>query len=584
MKRIIKKPAEGRKNRKKMITPEIAALNRSGKIRRTKFGSYSVGMTAIAVAAAVFVNLIASEIPSQYTQIDMSGLQLSVLSDQTKEFAESLTEDITLYYIVQDSTKDTYVERLLERYDDLSSHITVVEKDPVLYPKFTSQYTDENLTDNSIIAVCGDRSRIIDYNDMYEMEFNYSYYTYETTGFDAEGQITSALAALQAEEIPKIYTLTGHNEISLTDSLLTSIEKENIETDSLNLVTAECVPEDADCLMILSPTSDFSDGETQKIMNYLRTGGKAIIVTDYTGTEMPNLSSVLEYYGLQIADGVVMEGNSNYYVQIPYYVVPDINSTAVSSGLTGGNAYVLLAAAQGLQKTEDVRDGVSISAVLSTSDDAYSKIDIENMTTYNKEDGDVDGPFDLGVIVSETVELTDELLAETSQAVEEEELGRVALDAESVDEAAAEEAVGSIGEVAVADEENASEEVAESSEDASEAEDTEDVSEDSTEAAVDSVKAAETAETKLAVFTSSALLDDSANQMVSGGNASLFMNTVSWICGQSVSVSIPSKSLSMDYLTVTSASGSFWSIVTIAIIPAAFLIGGLIIWLRRRKQ
>lgn len=544
MKRIIKKPAEGRKNRKKMITPEIAALNRSGKIRRAKFGSYSVGMTAIAVAAAVFVNLIASEIPSQYTQIDMSGLQLSVLSDQTKEFAESLTEDITLYYIVQDSTKDTYVERLLERYDDLSSHITVVEKDPVLYPKFTSQYTDETLTDNSIIAVCGDRSRIIDYNDMYEMEFNYSYYTYETTGFDAEGQITSAIAALQAEDIPKVYTLTGHNEITLTDSLLTSIEKENIETDSLNLVTAECVPEDADCLMILSPTSDFSDGETQKIMNYLRTGGKAIIITDYTGTEMPNLSSVLEYYGLQIADGVVMEGNSNYYVQIPYYVVPDINSTAVSSSLTGGNTYVLLAAAQGLQKSEDVRDGVSISAVLSTSDDAYSKIDIENMTTYNKEEGDIEGPFDLGMIVTETVELTDELLAETSQAVEEEELGRVALEADA------------------ADTEN----------------------EDSTEAAVDSVKPAETAETKLAVFTSSALLDDSANQMVSGGNASLFMNTVSWICGQSVSVSISSKSLSMDYLTVTSASGSFWSIVTIGIIPAVFLIGGLMIWLRRRKQ
>ena len=544
MKRIIKEPAKSRKNRKKMITPEIAALNRSGKIRRAKFGSYSVGMTAIAVAAAVFVNLIASEIPSQYTQIDMSGLQLSVLSDQTKEFAESLTEDITLYYIVQDSTKDTYVERLLERYDDLSSHITVVEKDPVLYPKFTSQYTDETLTDNSIIAVCGDRSRIIDYNDMYEMEFNYSYYTYETTGFDAEGQITSAIAALQAEDIPKVYTLTGHNEITLTDSLLTSIEKENIETDSLNLVTAECVPEDADCLMILSPTSDFSDGETQKIMNYLRTGGNAIIITDYTGTEMPNLSSVLEYYGLQIADGVVMEGNSNYYVQIPYYVVPDINSTAVSSSLTGGNTYVLLAAAQGLQKSEDVRDGVSISAVLSTSDDAYSKIDIENMTTYNKEEGDIEGPFDLGMIVTETVELTDELLAETSQAVEEEELGRVALEADA------------------ADTEN----------------------EDSTEAAVDSVKPAETAETKLAVFTSSALLDDSANQMVSGGNASLFMNTVSWICGQSVSVSISSKSLSMDYLTVTSASGSFWSIVTIGIIPAVFLIGGLMIWLRRRKQ
>ncbi len=565
MKTNNKKPGWGRHHSNRAEKAAEALLTRSGRIRRMKYGSYSVGLTAVVVAGAVILNLIASEVPSQYTQIDMSGMQLSVLSDQTKEFVSELTEDITLYYIVQDANRDTYVTRLLERYDDLSSHITVVEKDPVLYPKFVSQYTDESLSENSIIAVCGDRSRIISYEDMYETEFSYYYYSYETTGFDAEGQITSALASLEAEETPTVYTLTGHNEMTLSDTVQTAIEKENIETESLNLVTAESVPEDAACLMIISPTSDLSEAEAQKVLNYLRTGGKAVIITDYTGTEMPNLDSVLAYYGLEVTDGIVIEGDSNYYVQVPYYVVPDINSTEVSEDLAGGNAYILLAAAQGLETSEELRDTVSVSSVLSTSSQAYSKTDVENMTTYQKEDGDIDGPFSLGMIVTETVELTDELLAETSASVDEESLGRVDIGGTQTEDTVAEAATE-------ADNASAAEAVTEA-DDA----DTEDET-------VESAAAAETAETKLAVFTSSALLDDSANQMVSGGNQSLFMNTLSWICGQTVSVSIPSKSLSMDYLTVTSAAGSFWSIVTIGVIPGAFLLGGLFIWLRRRKQ
>lgn len=538
MKREIKSPVRSRRKSKQNLTPEQAVWNRRGSARRIRFGSYHAGMTAIAAAAAILVNLIAAEVPSRYTQIDTSGLQLSVLSDQTVEFLQGLTEDITIYYIVQDSTEDAYVARLLERYDDLSDHLSVEKKDPVQYPKFTSQYTQETLTDNSIIAVCGEKSRIISYNDMYETEFNYNYYSYDTTGFDAEGQITSALAALEAEKTPRIYTLTGHGELTVGDSMTTSIEKENIEIDSLNLVTAEAVPEDADCLMLLSPTSDLSQEEAEKILDYLGSGGKAVIISDYTGTDMPNLDSVLEQYGLELTDGVVMEGDSSYYVQVPYYVVPDINSTEVSDDLAG-KRYVLLAAAQGIQTSEEVRDEVEITPVLTTSDQAYSKLEIEQMTTYNKEEGDLDGPFDLGVIVTETVELEEEMDQTEASETENETAG-----AET-----------------------------ESSEETKE-----------TDAAIDSVRAAQTAQTKLAVFTSSALLDESADQMVSGGNSSLFLNTVSWMCGQSVSVSIPAKSLTMDYLTVTAASGNFWSIVVIGIIPGFCLLCGLTIWLRRRKR
>ncbi len=535
-----------------------------------KNGSYSMGLTAIMIAAVVAVNLIASELPSGYMQIDVTEQKLSVLTEQTKEAVAGLTEDVTLYYIVQDSNMDSNIERLLERYDDLSSHIHVEEKDPVRYPGFTSQYTSESVTENSVIVACGDVSRVVDYNDMYEYEFDYNYYSYTTTGFDGEGQITSAIAAVSSGDLPKVYVLTGHGEISLDDSMEAAVEKENIQTEELNLISEEQVPEDADSLLILSPSSDLSEGESNKIRAYLMTGGAALIITDYTDVEMPNLETIMEDYGIRKNEGVVMEGNPQNYVQIPYYLVPVINSTDVSGDMANGGGYVLMAASQGLTAAEDVRETVSLTEVLSTSSSAYSKTDVANMKSYEKESGDIDGPFALGMLASEDVELTEEVLEQAGSLLEGGDLSYAGLELQGVDDEEAselEEEILTEGETG---------DTSESSEVVSAADGDETESEEETD--YDTVTA------KLAVYTSSSLLDSSINQMVSGGNQKLFVNTISWMCGHETSVSVPVKSISVDYLTVTAASSNFWSIITVVIIPGAFLLYGFVVWMKRRKQ
>ena len=51
-------------------------------------------------------------------------------------------------------------KKLLEKYDEESDHITVEQKDPVVNPKFTSEYTSDDVAANSLIVVCGDRSKV----------------------------------------------------------------------------------------------------------------------------------------------------------------------------------------------------------------------------------------------------------------------------------------------------------------------------------------------------------------------------------------------------------------------------------------
>ena len=73
-------------------------------------------------------------------------------------------------------------------------------------PSFTSQYSSDEVASNSVIAVSDKRSKVIPYSDLYESSVNYQTYSMETTGFDGEGQITSAIAYVTTDDLPVLYT------------------------------------------------------------------------------------------------------------------------------------------------------------------------------------------------------------------------------------------------------------------------------------------------------------------------------------------------------------------------------------------
>lgn len=369
-----------------------------------KNGSYSSVMIVVFIAIIIVINMIAGNLPSKYTQLDISAEKLYTIGDETKAMLKDLDKDVTIYQIAQSGSEDETISNLLQRYADESEHITVEVKDPVVNPKFVSEYTTDNLSSNSLIVVCGDRNKVINYNNIYQSELDYNTYSYNTTGFDGEGQITSAIAYVTSEDLPILYTLEGHGEQELDSTIKEDVEKANMDIQSLNLLTEGSVPDDASCLLINSPTSDFSDDEKDAIITYLENGGKAMIFSDYTGTEMKNFDAILENYGVKRAEGLVFEGDSQHYaMQMPYYLVPTVESTDITSEVASSGYYILMPYAQGIQKTDDVRDTVNIESLLTTSDSAYSKTDMSS-GTLEKEDGDVEGPFDLGVSITESVE------------------------------------------------------------------------------------------------------------------------------------------------------------------------------------
>ena len=365
-------------------------------VKNFSFSAYSTGMIAIAVAIVVAANLVIGEMPSSWTAIDLTSEKLYSLTDQTIEFVNNMQEDVTIYAIVNEDSQDTTLGQTLRRYDDLSDHITVEYVDPTVNPRFHTQYTDSAISINSLIVVSDKRNRVIDYSDIYESSFDYSTYTSTTTGYDGEGQITSALDYVLSDDLPKVYMTEGHGEYTLSGSFTDALTKENVEYETINLMDYDAVPEDTACVIINGPQSDFSSDDTEKVISYLESGGKVILITGYTGTEMPNRDTLLEYMGISVADGLIVEQDQNYYYRSPYYLLPDMTADTYTSGIYG-NYYIFAPYSQGILIADEEAAGMTYTTFLSTSESAFSKLDISNMESFEKSEGDIDGPFGIGV-------------------------------------------------------------------------------------------------------------------------------------------------------------------------------------------
>ena len=384
------------------MTVIVLALFLTVQLLQKKHGTYRASMVVFACVAAVLVNLTAGKLPSQYLKYDVSDQKLFTTGDQTAEIVKGLDEDITLYLIAQQGSEDATLQELLDRYAGLSSRIKVETKDPVLYPNFVSQYTSENLSENSVLVVGQNRSKAVDYYDIYQYSMDYSTYSSSLSSFDGEGQITSAIAYVTAENMPVVYTLAGHDEAELSTTVTSSIEKENIELKSLSLLTEEAVPEDAKAVIIYGAISDISEDEKNKLEAYMEQGGQIVLLLGYTDKDTPNLDSLLSDYGIALAEGLVLEGDCQHHLpNYPYYLLPTIQSSTYTSDVS--SRYVLLAFAQGMTESPDISDDLTYESLLTTSALSYSKTNLES-ENLDQEEGDIAGPFDLGAVVTKTID------------------------------------------------------------------------------------------------------------------------------------------------------------------------------------
>ena len=367
--------------------------------KRFKIGSYSKAITILVLGIVIAINVFVSSLPSKFTQFDISAARLYSLTSSSKAVVSNIEDDVTIYWICQAGQESTVIEKLLNVYDSLSDNLKVVKKDPDTYPTFAKEYTDETVTNNSLIVVSGDKSRYISYESMYQVD-NSSYYTTGSASqsFDGESLITTAIDYVVSEELPKAYVLTGHGEAEMGTTMKSALEKSNVETKEFSLLNVDSVPEDASIILINSPTSDLSEEEVTILESYMDNGGHIVVLSGpEQDAELANFKSLLEYVGVSVTDGIVIDTNrDNYAFEYPYFLMPTIGASDITNSLVEGNSKVIMPISAGLI-INNTAGAYTVTSLLDSSSESYAKTAGYSLSTYDKEEGDVDGPFSLAI-------------------------------------------------------------------------------------------------------------------------------------------------------------------------------------------
>lgn len=371
-------------------------------VKSLRFGAYSTGSIALAVAAVVIVNIIAAELPTTWTSIDVTADKIYSLTDQTKEFLANMDEDVTIYVIVAEKSQDDTLGQTLQRYEELSDHIKVEYVDPNVNPRFYRQYTD-TISMNSLIVVSEKRNKVILYSSIYESEYDYTTGSSTTTGYDGEGQITSALDYVLSDDMPKVYMTEGHGEYDFSSSFTSALKKQNVDYETINLMDYDSLPEDTASLIINAATTDFSADDKDKVLAYLERGGNVVLITGVTEEATPNLDAILDYMGLNRTEGLVVEQNAENYYRSPYFLLPKQSYSTYTSGLYG-QYYIFAPYVQGITIQDEAAEDMTYTTFLSTSDDAFSKVGEINLQNFDKAEGDIDGPFAIGISAVKTID------------------------------------------------------------------------------------------------------------------------------------------------------------------------------------
>ena len=341
-------------------------MNKSNK-KIIKIGAYSIGLTAIAVAIVIVLNLFIGQLPSKITKHDMTGDAILTFGDETKKLVSEIDCDVTLYHLVTEGAEQAYVTELLSRYEAENSKIKVVKIDPVKKPTFASEYTTAKLNDNSVIVVSEKRNTVIDGEEFFKYEpsgyegtmlsyseYMYYYQMYAQSGYEftateyfmGEKEISGAIDFVASDVLPVVYQLTGHGETAFGAAFAELAETENVEMKSLTLIAGEsvAVPEDAKAVFVNVPQSDITEEEYNALVKYIDAGGY-VILTSYgeimNSEKTPNFVRLTEYMGLTATADIIMENSAEHYYQAPYYLIPEIQSAGITAELSASNYTVL---------------------------------------------------------------------------------------------------------------------------------------------------------------------------------------------------------------------------------------------------
>ena len=237
---------------------------------------------------------------------------------------------MTAYYLGETGNEDTNITRILDRYAGESSHFNLAAAGPgALPPPLPSSTARENACSSSVILVCGDRSVVVDYSSLYEVDYN----TYYTTGslnytFMAEPALTGAISRVTSDSSYLLYQLSGHGELELGSDSDRDADQRQRDGGKPEPAFGRQHPGGRGGAADKHAAGGLLGGFHRAAAQLPEGGGRLLVTTSLT-YDTPNLDALLAEYGLSRQSGLLVDtdANLNRYTYTPPTCCPPCRST-----------------------------------------------------------------------------------------------------------------------------------------------------------------------------------------------------------------------------------------------------------------
>lgn len=345
--------------------------------RSAKFGTNAALMILFLFGILVVVNILLN----RFTwRVDTTAAKQFSLAEQTKKVLRNLDQEIKVIGFYK-TNEEFRVKELLTEYDQVSPKFSFEFVDPDKKPGLAKKY---DIKAYNTIVVEGESKT-------------------EKITESTEEALTNALIKVTREGSKKVYFTTNHNERDIDKTepdgfskVKAAIEEQNFAVEKLSLIAQDqdSIPDDCSVLVIAGPHSSLLPPELEKVENYLKKGGKVILMLD---PEAPSeYGEFLAKYGIKLGNDLVVDASpiGQFFGAGP--IVPLVAQYQAHTITENFGIMTYFPQARSVSKMDEAPSGVTVTEIAKSSDQSWGEVDPITSGKVGFEEGkDLRGPVAL---------------------------------------------------------------------------------------------------------------------------------------------------------------------------------------------
>jgi ABC-type uncharacterized transport system involved in gliding motility auxiliary subunit len=352
--------------------------------RQLKYGTNTFVLVVVVLAILGGVNYLLARHTKRF---DLTKGQRYSLSDQTRKVLGGLKDDVKITYFQRQRDMAQGQDRLKE-YTVLSPHLKAEFVDPVQSPAKAQAYDVRGPWPILVVEKGDKRERVSN---------------------DGEQDITNAIIKVNRQGKKTVCMLVGEGERSGEDSgergfsgAKSSLTKSLYDVKDVFLMREKTVPSDCTVLVVAGPEKDLLPETTSAIRDYVKKGGKALVLVDPELKEhYPNVDALLKDFNIDAGNNVVVDVSGMGQLLGLSELAPLAMDYPFHAITQNFRLSTVFGAARSMSAGKGSVEGVTAQDLVKTSERSWAETDLTLKSPIKYDEGkDTKGPVSLAAVAT----------------------------------------------------------------------------------------------------------------------------------------------------------------------------------------